>query len=475
MENLNHLSIQLPPLSNRLKSDTIRHDKFINHPNLTLYKREAFEAFFGFLDSISVLGPDKQFDALELPSEVGSKNIFGIYNDIFDAFLSIYWDVVEHGDYNTITNNKQYQKKMGFELYQNILFKSEIDFIKKTQQEIADLSDPNIIYQHYESYLKKYDVTFDEQCDFIGQQIWHDTRILWTNSWLSITDIIDTLADLSDENKEWHPLFVHNTYFKPFLLKNIQICQDFIAMKDIEESQEEEKNDVINVYNQIIEHLQKQDQPIKLNINQTLRFTLPICTQLDFEKYYNHFMSVVWARWNFPILWYSTNIKYKPWEIHNIEYKFTDSKDKEISISDYLEYQLAIDDWREAWSEDDDLEDDLEDDPQTWYQSYLKIINKTTQALPRYYKMEIYLSIDDVSGFPCFTIQVDEYVNQFDQEWNWINSIKKPKSIITKPTFYILDNDRNADEYMQDFVNFMDRLSSDYDCLNMLWITQKNL
>jgi hypothetical protein len=50
------------------------------------------------------------------------------------------------------------------------------------------------------------------------------------------------------------------------------------------------------------------------------------------------------------------------------------------------------------------------------YEEECNIINQITNKLPRYYKMNIYLGIDKEEDLPTITVQVDEYINQYDNE-----------------------------------------------------------
>jgi|GEM_PF-4139807 len=173
MENLepkNHNEVDqntLLPLSKRLKSDINRYQKFINHPNVRgFYTTDALNAFFDFLDIVSSKDSEKQELMLEMPCDYELRNEFMIYNAICGTFLDIYGDTIHTLDEDN-----------WFGFYQKILFKSEIDHIKQTQAEIAQLSDPQRIYEQYEKCLIEYEISFDEQCDTIGVHSGYDKRM----------------------------------------------------------------------------------------------------------------------------------------------------------------------------------------------------------------------------------------------------------------------------------------------------------
>ncbi len=511
MEKTNHSSNQLPPLSSILKSDITKYQKFINHPEIkNTYKQGFLDAFFTFIDGISSKDPAKQEKILEMPSDYGMKNEFMIYNTIFESFLQVYGDTIVKS-----------QNTSRFEQYQNIIRESEIDFIKQTKSDIAKAIDPQEIYKRYESYIQKYNIWFKEELELIGNKIGFDSKLNINNS-LTINDIL-WLQDNSNQ------IQLRNEIIIAYLIEHPEICLDFIYQKEKEENKWSQKDTSLEniwsqkdtslenneIYNKIIKYLHKKDQLIELNIDKTQPFAIPICNQIDFEERYNALISFIGSSWQNPDLWYITDIKHKTWQIHNIKSYFINKDKQSVSILEYIEEQLTIDnEHKQEWDNENDPEYN-ENDPEynenepdeeeeftyksnfsddditradiemaagiIWndiedseYQSRVKIINNITQILPKYFRLNIYLGINNEHELPSITIQADTYINEFDDEWNRIKTSKKIDPIIIKPTFCILDNDRSFDDYIQDFINFMDNLSPDYDCLKMLWINLDN-
>jgi hypothetical protein len=117
---------------------------------------------------------------------------------------------------------------------------------------------------------------------------------------LSIITLTNLLKDTEPDQHKKHHNAIWKKYFKPYLLENSEICSDFIAKKDKEELQNSPNQIQVEneqIYDIIINHLDKQENPIKLHIDETQPFALPICTQVDFEERYASLLLFIGAHW----------------------------------------------------------------------------------------------------------------------------------------------------------------------------------
>lgn len=461
MEHLNYWLDQLPPLSHRLRSDKINYNKFINNNDLrSTFTIEFIESFFWFLDIIAEQEDIKQqYLLLEDPMGAWYKPEFWLYMTIFERFLQIYGENIQCST-----------AQSWFEKYSDIVLQSEIKYIKQTQKEIAEILDPPAIYNLYQIRLIECLTTFEEQLDFIGSIIGYDKKLLGESKSLSIIDILGIY-----KYEQWeqainnHESWINQQLIKPFLIQNSYICKEYIQQMDQKELEKEfEKDDNIKKYETIINHLNKKPQPIQLDIDQTQSFSRPICTQDDFEECYNDFTLLAGRYWNEPIYIYPKKYRSKVKPINAIKDVKFEREGKSVSIRDYISNLLI------KYNQEEEYEEEYEEKVSE-YKEKCNIINNITNNLTRYFKMNIYLGIDNNEALPTISIRVDEYINQHDSTWNHFTTEKKPKSIIIKPTFCISSFDRSHEKYMIDFINFIEALSPDYDCLKMLWITEKNL
>ncbi len=508
MENTNHSSNQLPPLSNMLKWDTNRYQKFINHPEIkNTYKQEFLDAFFEYLQYVSQYSSqEEQNNILENPLEADFVPEFGIYMTIFSVFLEVYGS-------NIVSSQTQNR----FNQYHNIILQSQTQYIKKTQQEMAQVLDPKYLYNIYESYLQKYGTTFTEQCEFIGQHIWYNKRELWAEWWLSILDITSTFKELDKTEQEQYCSNIQQRYFKPYLIANSSICQKYISSKDTEKSQQEINNDATNIYKTMIDHLSKQEYPIKLRIDETFVFTRPILNNVDFDRLYHELLSFIGNEWNDPEYIYLDTYKTKNSPINAIKFSYTDEGGNLLSPMDYITERIVawyeeIDDNEDENDNEDDEDDSIEQliqstknidesnltneelneisDVVWWYieersgeseedeedskKYQIKILNQVRRELPKYYQLDLYVWFDQEELLPTFTIKLNQYTNKFDEKNERSSVALSPKPIITKATFCIGYEYTDPNRYISHFVNFMDNLSPDYDCLKMLWVNPDN-
>ena len=127
--------------------------------------------------------------------------------------------------------------------------------------------------------------------------------------------------------------------------------------------------------------------------------------------------------------------------------------------------------WDQIKKREEDLNNRLE-----WMEESQKdhIIALCTvrRQLPEYYQISIHVWYNHLKELPTFTIQLDNYKNEFDKNYNWISVKKSPKPVVIKPTFGIDDEEVDANTYMKMFVNFMDSLSPTGSCLEMMWIEE---
>ena len=516
---------QIPPLSNLLRFDIEKYNLFISDLSYK-YNPKFLECFFDFLEIISQKTDEEQIDIIENPVAYDIDESFGIYTDIFQKFIKIYGEGKP-----TIKQNPEDLWEYCDE-YFDTLSKAKSDYIKKLQTEIANAMDPESTYKLFIELLQKNQtdnwLLEDIFSVVIASGVWEDDSLL---NDMSIDSMRSFISDEKETKaKENMRLDFFRNIIKPYLLNNLNICQDYIyqtQQKQDDENPSEEEIDAHNeeIYNKVRDRLISYDWHTRqIEYDETYIFARPIMNNLDFERLYqellNHF-AIAFGPLAYIYIpktwknWHPRQIKYNPY-IEEYEKEFlgkTIKVTEEIPPIDYIsklslmnEYDEEDDDEDDAIekliktidSETDPDSDDISDDELDQITNLMwdqikereKDLNNRLQwmeesqkddiialytvrrQLPEYYQISIHVWYNHLEELPTFMIQLYHYQNEFDENHNWISVKKRPKPVVIKPTFGIDDEEVNADTYMKMFVNFMDSLSPTGSCLEMMWIEE---
>lgn len=372
---------QIPPLSNLLRFDIAKYNLFISDLSYK-YNPKFLDWFFDFLEFISTKPKEEQAAIIENPVFHDIDESFGIYLDIFQKFIKIYGE-----DKPTIKENPEDLWEYSDE-YFNTLSKVKSDYIKKLQNEIANAMDPESTYKLFVELLQK-NLTenwlFDDMLSaIVSSGIWEEDILI---KGISVSLIRNIVSDQKiEKEKEEAILEFFRNIIKPYLLNNLNICQDYIyetQQKQDNENPSEEEIDAHNeeIYNKVRDRLISYDWwSKKIEYNETYMFARPIMNNLDFERLYqellNHF-AVAFSRTDFdstifgPLDYIYTPKTWKPWHIRQIKYNpYIEEREKdflwklriieeEISPIDYIS-KLYLQNEDEYDNDDEDEDDDIE-------------------------------------------------------------------------------------------------------------------
>lgn len=493
-----------------LKSDNIKYNKFISKLSYK-YNPNFLNNFLDFLWNISTKSKDEQKFILTNPELYNYDKSFAIDKIIFTEFIYLYWEYWDIDD--------------KYEIYFDLISKIQTSITVEVKSNINNAINTEQFYNKYRETLDNINIWFEEELKSIWNIIWQDKRLLWENSWLSINDILEIRNDLLLENGDIAN-FEQNqisNYIKPYLLKNIYICQNILinlkwiwqkiinnlesTYPNTEDGIETKRISEEKIYTTIVENLSKRKQPTRVRYDETYRFARPIINNIDFERLYLNFISFVYNHFGDAKYIYDyENQDNKVWNIENITYYFTDitskQKTEKISPIDYIDKltnkkQNTDNSWKkqnnsekytnidrstlDATIKDDIIEDiwlqinQREDETNQEIEKHeesivneLESLYKVRLELPKYYQIAIYISYNHKEKLPNIILQLDLYENIFDKNKNREKVLQYPKPIIIKPSFCIDDSKTLTQEYMQKFIWFLDKLSPDWDCLSIL-------